>query len=81
VGYFLIRWGCEAAPLLLGFVLGPLLEQNLRRAMIISRGDPIDLVMRPISGSLLLLAVIIIVVAVLPSVRKKREVVFQGEDD
>lgn len=81
VGYFLIRWGCEAAPLLLGFVLGPLLEQNLRRAMIISRGDPVDLVMRPISGSLLLLAVVIIVVAVLPSVRKKREVVFQGEDD
>ena len=40
LGYALIRWGCEPAPLLLGFVLGPMLEENLRRAMIISRGDP-----------------------------------------
>ena len=81
VGYFLIRWGCEAAPLLLGFVLGPLLEENLRRAMIISRGDPSVFLTRPISASLLILAALIIVVAVLPSVRRKREVVFQGEDD
>jgi TctA family transporter len=49
--------------------------------MIISRGDPTVFATRPISASLLLLAAIIIVVAVLPSVRKKREVVFQGEDD
>jgi putative tricarboxylic transport membrane protein len=81
VGYFLIRWGCEAAPLLLAFVLGPLLEENLRRAMIISRGDPTVFMTRPISASLLILAALIIVVAVLPSVRRKREVVFQGEDD
>ncbi|HEX5918475.1 MAG TPA: tripartite tricarboxylate transporter permease, partial [Nocardioides sp.] len=81
VGYFLIRWGCEAAPLLLGFVLGPLLEENLRRSMIISRGDPSVFLTRPISASLLLLAAVIIIVAVLPSVRRKREVVFQGEDD
>ena len=78
VGYFLIRWGCEAAPLLLGFVLGPLLEENLRRAMIISRGDPSVFLTRPISASLLILAALIIIIAVLPSVRRKREVVFQG---
>ena len=81
LGYFLIRWGCEAAPLLLGFVLGPLLEENLRRAMIISRGDPTVFVTRPISASLLALALIIVVAALLPSVRQKREVVFSGEDD
>ncbi|MBC2932942.1 tripartite tricarboxylate transporter permease [Nocardioides sp. zg-1228] len=81
LGYFLIRWGCEAAPLLLGFVLGPLLEENLRRAMIISRGDPSVFVTRPISATLLALTLIIVVVSLLPSVRRKREVVFQGEDD
>ena len=48
VGYLLIRWGCEPAPLLLGFVLGPLLEENLRRALIISRGEPSVFVTRPI---------------------------------
>ena len=81
LGYFLIRWACEAAPLLLGFVLGPLLEDNLRRAMIISRGDPSVFVTRPISASLLALALVIVVVALLPSVRRRREVVFSGEDD
>lgn len=57
LGYALIRWGCEPPPLLLGFVLGPLLEENLRRAMIISRGDPTVFVTRPISAFLLFLAV------------------------
>jgi hypothetical protein len=56
LGYFLIRMGCEPAPLLLGFVLGPLLEENLRRALIISRGDPSVFVSRPISLALLVLA-------------------------
>ena len=79
LGYALIRWGCEPAPLLLGFVLGPLLEENLRRAMIISRGDPMVFVTRPISAFLLLLAVAALVVAVLPAVRRKREVVFTEE--
>ncbi len=81
LGYFLIRWGCEGAPLLLGFVLGPLLEQNLRRALIIARGDVTVFVTRPISASLLAFALLIVVVALLPSVRRKREVVFSGEDD
>jgi TctA family transporter len=79
LGYALIRWGCEPAPLLLGFVLGPLLEENLRRAMIISRGDPTVFVTRPISAVLLFLAVAALLVAALPAVRRKREVVFTGE--
>ncbi|HEX5908215.1 MAG TPA: tripartite tricarboxylate transporter permease [Propionibacteriaceae bacterium] len=80
VGYLLIRWGCEPAPLLLGFVLGPLLEENLRRALIISRGDPSVFVTRPISLVLLLLAVAALMVAVLPLVRRGREQIFSEED-
>ena len=76
LGYFLIRMGCEPAPLLLGFVLGPLLEENLRRALIISRGDPSVFVSRPISLTLLVLAAAAVVVAALPAIRRKREVVF-----
>jgi putative tricarboxylic transport membrane protein len=79
LGYFLIKVGCEPAPLLLGFVLGPLLEEYLRRAMIISRGDPTVFVTRPVSLTLLILAVVALVIAVLPSIRKKREVVFEEE--
>ncbi|WP_193336263.1 tripartite tricarboxylate transporter permease [Devosia beringensis] len=80
LGYVLIRFGCEPAPLLLGFVLGPLLEEHLRRAMIISRGDPTIFVTRPISATLLGLAVLAVVIAVLPSIRKKRQEVFVEED-
>ena len=70
----------EPAPLLLGFVLGPLLEEHLRRAMIISRGDPSVFLTRPISLGLLIAALIALIVAVLPTIRKKREEVFQEED-
>jgi putative tricarboxylic transport membrane protein len=80
VGYILIRFGCEPAPLLLGFVLGPLLEEHLRRAMIISRGDPTIFVTRPISATLLGLALLAVVIAVLPSIRRKRKEVFVEED-
>jgi putative tricarboxylic transport membrane protein len=79
LGYFLIRMGCEPAPLLLGFVLGPLLEENLRRALIISRGDPSVFVSRPISLALLVLAAAAVVVAALPAIRRKREVVFADD--
>ncbi|HSU09520.1 MAG TPA: tripartite tricarboxylate transporter permease [Pseudonocardia sp.] len=79
LGYFLIRMGCEPAPLLLGFVLGPLLEENLRRALIISRGDPSVFVSRPISLVLLVLAAAAVVVAALPAIRRKREVLFSEE--
>ena len=80
VGYVLIRLDCEPAPLLLGFVLGPLLEEHLRRAMIISRGDPTIFVTRPISAVLLGLAVLAVVLAVLPGIRRKRAEVFVEED-
>jgi TctA family transporter len=76
----LVKLGCEPAPLLLGFVLGPLLEEHLRRAMILSRGDPSIFLTRPISAVLLALAAAAIAVAVLPAVRKKRDEVFVEED-
>lgn len=76
IGYGLAKLRCEPAPLLLGFVLGPLLEEHLRRAMIMSRGDPTTFVTRPISLTLLLLATAVLVVVLLPSIRKKRDEVF-----
>jgi TctA family transporter len=80
MGYVLVKLRCEPAPLLLGFVLGPLLEENLRRAMIISRGDPSVFVTRPISAVLLAAALAVLVVVLLPSVKKKREEVFVEEN-
>ena len=80
LGYALVRFGCEPAPLLLGFILGPMLEEHLRRAMIISRGDPTVFFTRPISATLLALSAIVLVVVLLPSVRRKREEVFVEED-
>ncbi|MFI6424608.1 tripartite tricarboxylate transporter permease [Promicromonospora sp. NPDC050880] len=79
-GFVLVRCGCEPAPLLLGFVLGPLLENHLRRALLISHGDPTVFLTRPISAALLGLAVLALVVAVLPMVRRRRDVVFAEED-
>ena len=75
-----MKRGGEPAPLLLGFVLGPLREQHLRRAMIISQGDPSIFFVRPISLALLVAAAIALAVAVLPAIRRKREVVFLEED-
>ncbi len=81
LGYFLLKLRCEPAPLLLGFVLGPLLEENMRRAMILSKGDGVlTFVTRPLSAALLLMAVAVLVVVLLPSVRKKREEVFVEEE-
>jgi putative tricarboxylic transport membrane protein len=80
VGYVLVKFGCEPAPLLFGFVLGPLLEGHFRRAMIIARGDPTIFVVRPISAALLILAAVALVLAILPAIRKKREEVFVEED-
>src|ERR671917_273735 len=76
IGYALIRFGFEPAPLLLGFVLGKLMEENLRRALIISRGDMMTFIERPISAGLLLVALVLLVIAVMPTVRKSREEVF-----
>ncbi len=80
LGYVLIRLGCEPAPLLLGFVLGPLLEENFRRAMTISKGDPSVLLTRPISLAMLVIAALALLVSVAPAIRKKRDVVFAEED-
>jgi TctA family transporter len=63
--------------MILGFVLGPLMEENLRRAMKISSGDPMIFVHRPISLGLLIAAGLLLIVLVLPSIRGKREEVFQ----
>ena len=80
LGYVLLKLRCEPAPLLLGFVLGPMLEENLRRAMILGRGDPTTFLTRPISLALLLMAVAVLVIVLLPQVRKKRAEVFvEGE--
>src|SRR6186713_1617632 len=76
VGYWLIKHDFEPAPLLLGMVLGPLMEENLRRALLISRGDWSVFVTRPVSAYLLQIAILLLVVAVLPSLRKKRDEVF-----
>ena len=79
LGVFFYKVGAEPAPFILGFVLGPLMEENFRRAMYLSRGDPIIFVERPISAGLLLCAVALFVILVLPAVRSKREEVFQEE--
>jgi putative tricarboxylic transport membrane protein len=76
VGYALIKFGFEPAPMLLGFVLGKLMEENLRRALIISRGSLETFIERPISAGLLLVAVVLLVIALLPSIRKGRDEVF-----
>jgi putative tricarboxylic transport membrane protein len=75
-GYLLIKLGFEPAPLLLGFVLGRLMEEKLRQALIISRGSFMTFVERPISAGLLVVAVIILVIALLPAISKKRDTVF-----
>ncbi|KAB0264347.1 tripartite tricarboxylate transporter permease [Microvirga brassicacearum] len=76
VGYILIKFGFEPAPLLLGFVLGKLLEENLRRALILSRGSLDTFIERPISAALLAVAAVLLVLALLPSIRKGRDEVF-----
>ena len=79
VGYLFIKLGLEPAPMLLGFVLGRLMEEKLRQALALSEGSFMTFVERPISAVLLLLAAVVIVIAVLPTVRKEREKAFQGE--
>ena len=76
VGYWLIKHDFEPAPLVLAFVLGPLMEDNLRRAMQIARGDTSIFLTRPISGGLIILSVLLLVLALLPMIRKRREEVF-----
>jgi len=77
MGYVFAKLECEPAPLLLGFVLGPLLEENLRRAMLLSRGDPTVFFTRPLSLTMLLLAGFLLLLIVAPQFRKTREEAFQ----
>ena len=77
LGYVFIKLECEAAPLLLGFVLGPMLEDNFRRALTIARGDPTVFVTRPLSASLLALAAVLLLIVVAPAVQRVRETAFR----
>ena len=79
VGYTFIKLGLEPAPLLLGFILGPMMEENLRRALLLARGDWSVFVTRPLSATLLALALALLVVVALPAVKKKREEAFVEE--
>jgi TctA family transporter len=76
LGYVFHKLGCEPAPLLLGLILGPMMEENLRRALLLSRGEWSVLVTRPLSASLLAVAAVLLVIVLLPNVRKKREEAF-----
>jgi putative tricarboxylic transport membrane protein len=76
IGYAFIKLGCEPAPLLLGFILGPMMEENLRRALLLSRGDWSVLVTRPLSAGLLSAAALLVVIVALPSIKSKREEAF-----
>jgi TctA family transporter len=73
LGYVLVKLECEPAPLLLGYVLGPLLEENLRRALLIARGDPTVFFTRPISLVFMIATVLILVVMIAPAVRNRRQ--------
>jgi putative tricarboxylic transport membrane protein len=76
IGYIFIKLECEPAPLLLGFILGPMMEENLRRAMLLSRGDPMTFINRPLSATLLGISLLLLIVIMLPAIRKKREEAF-----
>ncbi|MDP9930256.1 TctA family transporter [Variovorax paradoxus] len=80
VGYSFFKLGCEPAPLLLGFILGPMMEENLRRSLLLSRGDWSVFVTRPISASLLAAAALLLVIVLLPAVKSKREEAFVEVD-
>ena len=79
IGYVFVKLDCEPAPLLLGFILGPMMEENLRRAMLLSRGDPMTFVTRPLSATLLAVSLLLLIFIMLPAIRKKREEAFVEE--
>jgi TctA family transporter len=79
LGYLFRKIDCEPAPMMLGFILGPMMEEYLRRALLISKGDMSVFVTRPLSAALLLLAVVLMVTVLAPAIRSKREEAFQKE--
>jgi TctA family transporter len=78
-GYICAKLGAEPAPMLLGFIIGPMMEEYLRRALLLSHSDPLVFVQRPISAVMLALAAAAMIVVLLPSLRKKREEAFQED--
>jgi TctA family transporter len=72
IGFLWIKLGCSPAPMLLGFVLGPMMEEHLRRAMLMSKGDPMVFVTRPIALAFIIATVAILAVMVAPVMRKRR---------
>ena len=80
VGYVFYKLGCEPAPLLLGFILGPMMEENLRRALLLSRGDWTTFMTRPLSAGLLIASALMIVIVALPSIKAKRREAFEAAD-
>lgn len=79
IGYLFTKLRCEAAPLLLGFVLGPMMEEYFRRAMLLARGDYTVFFTRPLSLGLLIAAALLVIVVMLPAVKKTREEAFVEE--
>jgi TctA family transporter len=79
LGFVFIKLDAEPAPLLLAFVLGPMMEEFLRRALLISRGDPLVLISRPVSAAILLAAAALLIMIVTPALRRTREQAFQEE--
>jgi putative tricarboxylic transport membrane protein len=80
LGYVCAKLECEPAPMILGFILGPLMEENLRRAMLLSRGDPTVFFTKPISAGFMIASVILLTVVALPAIRKKRDEAFAAEE-
>ena len=77
LGYVFHKVGCEPAPMLLGFILGPMMEEFLRRALLLSRGDPSVFLARPISAAMLLISVVLVLLLLSPVLRKRRETTFE----
>ncbi len=80
VGYIFYKLGCEPAPLMLGFILGPMMEENLRRALLLSRGDWMTFLTKPLSASLLIASALMILAVSMPAIKKRREEAFQDAD-
>ena len=80
LGYLFRKLGCEPAPMMLGFILGPMMEEFLRRALLLTKGDPSVFIRRPISATMLFIAVLAMISVILPALRKKREEAFAEED-
>jgi TctA family transporter len=79
LGIFFAKLECEPAPLILGFILGPMMEENLRRALQLSHGDPATFINKPISAGFLIATVILLGIVLAPAIRRKREEVFVEE--